>query len=485
MLRYFQRKNRDNNATTAPSVSNLHSTTRNHVIHAESSSAQNVAPSCAAENDVNENLLASLPSDPGLRTPIFDYDPNISDRVRRAYLQRGPCHPKKHTYPTRISGGRPRKFCGSWFNEHPSWLEYIILTDAVFCLCCYLFRAGSGDSFVGKGFRGWRKKERLHIHIGGPKSAHNKALKNCEVLMNRKQHIDAIIEKQSEEEKRDNRKRLRASINCVRFLLRQGLAFRGHDETEASLNRGNFIELLKWLADNNEEIKAVVLENAPGNQKLIASDIQKDITKCFSSEILSEIIKELGDGPFTLLLDESKDISLKEQLAIVLRYVHKGHVIERFVGIEHVTSTTSNSLKETVDDFFSRHGLSISRLRGQGYDGESNMREELYVVMSYLVNVVAVSAKRQDMLREKQAEAVFEALCSDLAVDSDKKFEAKVLLDSLQNFNFIFSLHLMKKILGITNDLSKALQRKDQDIVNAMKLVTVCRERLQIMRDKE
>lgn len=110
MLRYFQRKNRDNNATTAPFVSNLRSTTRNHVIHAESSSAQNVAPSCAVENDVNENLLASLPSDPGLRTPIFDYDPNIRDRVRRAYLQRGPCQPKKHTYPTRISGGMPRKF---------------------------------------------------------------------------------------------------------------------------------------------------------------------------------------------------------------------------------------------------------------------------------------------------------------------------------------------------------------------------------------
>ncbi|XP_026440682.1 zinc finger MYM-type protein 1-like [Papaver somniferum] len=381
--------------------------------------------------------------------------------------------------------------------------------------------------------------------------------------MNRKQHIDAIIEKQSEEEKRDNRKRLRASINCVRFLLRQGLAFREHDETEASLNRGNFIELLKWLADNNEEIKAVVLENAPGNQKLIASDIQKDITKCFSSEILSEIIKELGDGPFTLLLDESKDISSKEQLAIVLRYVHKGHVIERFVGIEHVTSTTANSLKATVDDFFSRHGLSISRLRGQGYDVASNMRGEYNGLKALILKdnycayfvhcfdhqlqlavvvvakkhtyveelyVVIGSAKRQDMLREKQAEAVFKALCSgeiltgrglnqestlkragdtrwgshhntivslinifssvitlleDLAVDSDKKFEAKVLLDSLQNFNFIFSLHLMKKILGITNDLSKALQRKDQDIVNAMKLVTVCRERLQIMRDKE
>ncbi|XP_026431822.1 uncharacterized protein LOC113329067 [Papaver somniferum] len=150
--------------------------------------------------------------------------------------------------------------------------------------------------------------------------------------------------------------------------------------------------------------------------------------------------------------------------------------------------------------------------------------------MSNLVNVVAGSAKRQDMLHSKQADAIFEALCSgdivsgrglnqestlkiegdtrwgshhstivslintfssvvtlleDLNVDSDKKFEAKVLLDAMQNFNFIFSLHLMKTILGITNDLSKALQRKDQDIVNAMKLITVCKERLQLMRDED
>ncbi|XP_026444004.1 zinc finger MYM-type protein 1-like [Papaver somniferum] len=402
-----------------------------------------------------------------------------------------------------------------------------------------MFRPSSGDSFVGKGFRNWRKKTRLHNHNGKRNSAHNISLKNCVALLNQKQHINSVIFKKSEETKREYRKRLRASINCSRFLLRQGLAFRGHDEDEdeESHNRGNFIELLQWLADNNEEIRVDVLDNAPGNQKLIAPDIQKDITKCFSSEILSQIVKEIGDGPFSILLDESKDISSKEQVAIVLRYVHKDQVIERFLGIEHVNSTTVVSLKATVDDFFSRHGLSISRLRGQGYDGESNMKgeynglklavvvvakkhtyvEHLYVIMSNLVNVVAGSAKHQDMLRSKQADAVFKALCSgdivsgrglnqertlkrvndtrwgshhstivslintsssivtlleDLVVDSDKKFEAKVLLDALQNFNFIFSLHLMRTILGITNDFSKALQRKDQDIVNAMKLIT-------------
>ena len=39
-------------------------------------------------------------------------------------------------------------------------------------------------------------------------------------------------------------------LRSLRFILRQGLAFRGHDEIKDSLNQGNFHELLKWLADN-------------------------------------------------------------------------------------------------------------------------------------------------------------------------------------------------------------------------------------------
>ena len=41
----------------------------------------------------------------------------------------------------------------------------------------------------------------------------------------------------------------------------------------------------------------------------------------------------------------------------------------------------------------------------------------------------------------------------------------------------------MKNILGITNELSLALQRREQDIVNAMTLVKVDKHRLQTMRD--
>ena len=77
------------------------------------------------------------------------------------------------------------------------------------------------------------------------------------------------------------------------------------------------------------------------------------------------IIKDVGDAFFSILIDKSRDISVKEQMSTVLFYVNKtGHVVERFVGIEHVSNTTTLLLKFAIEIFFSKYGLSISRLRG-------------------------------------------------------------------------------------------------------------------------
>ncbi|KAL0546609.1 hypothetical protein IC582_016521 [Cucumis melo] len=65
-------------------------------------------------------------------------------------------------------------------------------------------------------------------------------------------------------------------------------------------------------------------------------------------------------------------------MSVVLRYVDEGHVIKRFIGIIHVNNTSVLSLKEAIDGFFSQHGLSIANLRGQGYDGASNMQDEFH-----------------------------------------------------------------------------------------------------------
>jgi len=52
----------------------------------------------------------------------------------------------------------------------------------------------------------------------------------------------------------------------------------------------------------------------------------------------------------------------------------------------------------------------------------------------------------------------------------------------MESFKFAFILKLMLKLFGITNELSKILQRKDLNIVLAMKLINVVKARLATLR---
>ena len=49
--------------------------------------------------------------------------------------------------------------------------------------------------------------------------------------------------------------------------------------------------------------------------------IQKDFARCCAEEVTEAVMGEIGDRNFSVLIDESRDISVKEQMGIVLRLV--------------------------------------------------------------------------------------------------------------------------------------------------------------------
>ena len=128
--------------------------------------------------------------------------------------------------------------------------------------------------------------------------------------------------KQSNQDKIEYQVQLNAIVDCIRFLLCRGLAFYGHDESQDSSDQGNFLELVQFLGDHNESINEV-LQKAPKNCKLTHPDIQKDIVNAIARETSKVIIKDLDNEFFSILVDESCDISVKEQMALVFRYVNK------------------------------------------------------------------------------------------------------------------------------------------------------------------
>jgi hypothetical protein len=57
------------------------------------------------------------------------------------------------------------------------------------------------------------------------------------------------------------------------------------------------------------------------------------------------------------------------------------------------------------------------------------------------------------------------------------------MLGGFESFDFIFCLHLIFTILGYTNDLSECLQRREQDILNAITLVKAAKKRMEHLRN--
>jgi len=215
-----------------------------------------------------------LPHDLGERLPIQSYSVNNQDAIRRAYILKCPFKPYAHKFPKRKIRKRYHSFNFVWLYNH-DWLEYSIKKDSTFCFVCYLFKKGNGaDTFIANGWRNWNIGEKALIKHEVSES--RKAAQERYIgFINPKVAIDYNIDKWSDGDLRLYKITLTYSFRCLKFLLHQRLAFRGHDESEGSSNRRDFIELLKFLAANSEEVNKYVLKNAPGNCTLTSPDIQK------------------------------------------------------------------------------------------------------------------------------------------------------------------------------------------------------------------
>jgi hypothetical protein len=88
-------------------------------------------------------------------------------------------------------------------------------------------------------------------------------------------------------------------IDCTIFLSFQNLAFRGHDESESSLNKGNFKEFMSFLSKYDPNLKTF-LDNKSvfsGTSKTIQNEILESITAIVNKEIE----KEISNAPFFLV----------------------------------------------------------------------------------------------------------------------------------------------------------------------------------------
>jgi hypothetical protein len=90
--------------------------------------------------------------------------------------------------------------------------------------------------------------------------------------------------------------------------------------------------------------------------------------------IRADVFKEvMKDKYFSIIADEVTDISNKEQLSLCLRYVGEDKVKEIFIDFIEVERITGKSLAENILQALTSWRLRHEDIRGQCYDGASNM----------------------------------------------------------------------------------------------------------------
>ncbi len=194
--------------------------------------------------------------------------------------------------------------------------------------------------------------------------------------------IDNILLTEAQKQIAENEKVVSSLFKVVLLMGKQGIAFRGHRDNcvnwvdcneDISSNQGNFVELIRFRAET-DDVLANHLKNSPRNARYTSKTIQNELIEVVGNHIRQGIIDEVKSSKFyTLIADEVTDVSNKEQLSICLRYVHGRTVKEVFVCYRSVERITGKSLADTILSWLYTVGLSPLDMRGQCYDGASNM----------------------------------------------------------------------------------------------------------------
>ena len=76
----------------------------------------------------------------------------------------------------------------------------------------------------------------------------------------------------------------------------------------------------------------------------VSSEIQNDLIDCIGSVIQDVIDQEVKECNFlSIQVDETTDVSTKEQLSVIIRLDRKGEIVERFLRFVDVSADRSAS----------------------------------------------------------------------------------------------------------------------------------------------
>uniref|UniRef100_H2YP29 HAT C-terminal dimerisation domain-containing protein n=1 Tax=Ciona savignyi TaxID=51511 RepID=H2YP29_CIOSA len=221
-----------------------------------------------------------------------------------------------------------------------------------------------------------------------------------------------VIEKQNL-----NYKALVTIFDAVLYLAKQGMALRGHTFAES-----NLFETMKLLSNHASHVEKWM--NRETKYKFMNHEIQDEILKMCAHAILRQLVSEISKAKiFSLIVDETSDITRKEQLSICIRYLNSDYLPQEvFLGLYEVENTSADSLFQTI-------------------------KAALLSSTDTNLSLRPLCPTRWDV-------------CEDSTLDTATRGQARSHLFSLEAFSTYFMLRLMERVLINAKAFTSAVMDK-------------------------
>ena len=168
-------------------------------------------------------------------------------------------------------------------------------------------------AFVENGFQNLKKaKERFREHESS--KMHAEAVTKLAAMKSTSRSVDVLLSKRLEQDQRHHCMMLMKLLAAIRYLTRQGLPLRGHNEDNESFE-GNLYQLLLLQAQDCSGMKSWLHQ-----REYISPEIVNELIKIMGQNVLRQLLASIRASLwFSILADEATDISHHEQMSLSIR----------------------------------------------------------------------------------------------------------------------------------------------------------------------
>ena len=281
--------------------------------------------------------------------------------------------PENFSFPKTRIGQRERHCQYNWFKNY-QWLHYDVQKDSVICFYCMVHENklnaehNKALAYISTGFKSWKKAPKCFKEHEESKC--HKAALTYQVVVPQCGDAEMLNNDKMVKQRYNERQYLKVLMECLQFLGRQGIGFRGNED-----GNDNLTQLMLLRGKDNNDIVDRITSHVSGKKRYTHHDYQDELLNLMANQVLRKKLCAIKESPFfSIMCDEYTDISNKEQLSFCIRWIDSSlNAREDFLSYYEIPNISSNTIVAVIKDALIRFNLSLSNLRGQTYDGASNM----------------------------------------------------------------------------------------------------------------